>query len=243
MKYNESLRPKGIGRKQLAFPINQNINELTNAEIDFNENQSQNSVMHEAEAVGARILGLAKSSATAAASEAHKRSQNYPFGMIGIYDFALSGLQQISTKTLIPFRTNSVINSNYQYDGRDRTVYVNEAGWYFVQCFFYSSTVQGNHDYALSLETNVSSGAFNEVYTPFMDFRSTNKHPNLNGTAIINLPNQNGLLNQAGRYGFRIYLHGTMGFASFLNSNTQCTLNVFKLADIFEANRLFTTQT
>ena len=119
-------------------------------------------------------------------------------------------------------------------------IYVNEAGWYLVQCFFYSTTVQGNHDYALSIETNVGGGGFNEVYTQFMDFRSTNKHPNLNGTAIINLPNQDERLNQAGRYGFRIYLHGTMGFASFLNSNTQCTLNVFKLADIFESDRLFT---
>ncbi len=109
MKYNESLRPKGIGRKQLAFPVNQNINELTNAEIEFNDNQSQNSVKHEAEAVGARILGLAKSSATAAASDAHKKSQNYPFGMIGITDFALSGLQAITTKTLIPFRTVNVL--------------------------------------------------------------------------------------------------------------------------------------
>ena len=240
MKYNEPLRPKGIARKQLAFPVNQNISELTNIEIDFEENQSQNSVKHEAEAVGARILGLAKSSATAAASDAYKKSQNYPFGMIGITDFALSGLQAITTKTLIPFRTVNVLNSNFQYDARDRMIYVNEAGWYFVQCFFYSSTVQGNHDYALSIETNVGGGGFNEVYTQFIDFRSTNKHPNLNGTAIINLPNQDERLNQAGRYGFRIYLHGTMGFASFLNSNTQCTLNVFKLADIFEANRLFT---
>lgn len=242
MKYNEPIRPAGIGRKQVAFPTGNQTSELQSLEIDFDA-IANDSTGSQIEARISNAIGIAKSSATAAASEAHKRSQNYPFGMIGIYDFALSGLQQISTKTLIPFRTNNVINANFQYDGRDRTVYVNEAGWYFVQCFFYSSAVQGNHDYALSLETNVSSGAFNEVYTPFMDFRSTNKHPNLNGTAIINLPNQNGLLNQAGRYGFRIYLHGTMGFASFLNSNTQCTLNVFKLADLFEADRLFTTQT
>lgn len=242
MKYNEPIRPAGIGRKQVAFPTGNQTSELQSLEIDFNTiaNDSTGSLI---EARISNAIGIAKSSATAAASDAHKKSQNYPFGMIGITDFALSGLAAITTKTLIPFRTVNVLNSNFQYDARDRMIYVNEAGWYLVQCFFYSTAVQGNHDYALSLETNVSSGAFNEVYTPFMDFRSTNKHPNLNGTAIVNLPNQNGLLNQAGRYGFRIYLHGTMGFASFLNSNTQCTLNVFKLADLFEADRLFTTQT
>lgn len=239
MKYNEPIRPAGIGKKQVAFPTGNQTSELQSLEIDFNT-IANDSTGSQIEARISNAIGIAKSSATAAASEAHKRSQNYPFGMIGITDFALSGLQQISTKTLIPFRTNNVINANYQYDARDRMIYVNEAGWYFVQCFFYSSTVQGNHDYALSIETNVGGGGFNEVYTQFMDFRSTNKHPNLNGTAIINLPNQDERLNQAGRYGFRIYLHGTMGFASFLNSNTQCTLNVFKLADIFEANRLFT---
>lgn len=242
MKYNEPIRPAGIGKKQVAFPTGNQTSELQSLEIDFNTiaNDSTGSLI---EARISNAIGIAKSSATAAASDAHKKSQNYPFGMIGITDFALSGLAAITTKTLIPFRTVNVLNSNFQYDARDRMIYVNEAGWYLVQCFFYSTAVQGNHDYALSLETNVSSGAFNEVYTPFMDFRSTNKHPNLNGTAIVNLPNQNGLLNQAGRYGFRIYLHGTMGFASFLNSNTQCTLNVFKLADLFEADRLFTTQT
>lgn len=239
MKYNEPIRPAGIGKKQVAFPTGNQTSELQSLEIDFDA-IANDSTGSQIEARISNAIGIAKSSATAAASEAHKRSQNYPFGMIGITDFALSGLQQISTKTLIPFRTNNVINANYQYDARDRMIYVNEAGWYFVQCFFYSSTVQGNHDYALSIETNVGGGGFNEVYTQFMDFRSTNKHPNLNGTAIINLPNQDERLNQAGRYGFRIYLHGTMGFASFLNSNTQCTLNVFKLADIFESNRLFT---
>lgn len=243
MKYNEPFRPKGIGANQLAFPVNQNISELTNAELEFEENISQNSVSHQAESVGARILGLARSSATASASEAHKKSQNYPFAMFGITDFALSGLAAITTKTLIPFRTNNVVNSNYFYDARDRTVYVNEAGWYFVQCFFYSTAVQGNHDYALSIETNVGGGAYAEMYPTFIDFRSTNKHPNLNGSTIINLPNQNELLNQQGKYGFKIYLHGTMSFASFTNINTVCALHVFKLADIFEADRLFTTQT
>lgn len=239
MKYNEPIRPAGIGKKQVAFPTGNQTSELQSLEIDFNT-IANDSTGSQIESRISNAIGIAKSSATAAASDAHKKSQNYPFGMIGITDFALSGLQAITTKTLIPFRTVNVLNSNFQYDARDKMIYVNEAGWYLVQCFFYSTTVQGNHDYALSLETNVGGGGFNEVYTPFMDFRSTNKHPNLNGTAIVNLPNQDSRLNQAGRYGFRIYLHGTMGFASFLNSNTQCTLNVFKLADIFEADRLFT---
>lgn len=240
MKYNEALRSRGIGRAQLAFPTGAPMTELQSVEIDF-ENIAQESVESQIDEKVAQAIGIARSSATASASEAHKRSQNYPFAMFGITDFALSGTSAITTKTLIPFRTNNVVNANYQYDARDRTIYVNEAGWYFVQCFFYSSSVSGNHDYALSIETNVGGGGYTEMYPTFIDFRSTNKHPNLNGTTIINLPNQNSLLNQQGRYGFKIYLHGTMGFASFTNSNTVCALHVFKLADIFEADRLFTS--
>jgi len=174
MKYNEPIRPAGIGRKQVAFPTGNQTSELQSLEIDFNT-IANDSTGSQIEARISNAIGIAKSSATAAASDAHKKSQNYPFGMIGITDFALSGLAAITTKTLIPFRTVNVLNSNFQYDARDRMIYVNEAGWYLVQCFFYSTTVQGNHDYALSLETNVGG-----------------------------------------------------------------TLNVFKLADIFEANRLFT---
>jgi hypothetical protein len=241
MKYNEPIRPAGIGRKQLAFPTGGRISELTEIESEFND-MSSDSTAGQIESRISNAIGVAKGSALAAASDAQKKTQNYPFGMIGITDFALSGTAAITTATLIPFKTINVLNSNFQYDAREKTIYVNEAGWYLVQCFFYSTALQGNHDYALSLKTNVDSGPYNEVYTPFIDFRSTNKHPNLNGTAIVNLPNQNALLNQQGRYGFKIYLHGTMGFAYFVGSNTQCTLNVFKLADIFEADRLFTTQ-
>lgn len=242
MKYNEHLRSRGIGRSQLAFPTGSPMTELQSIEIDF-QDIAQESIGSQIDQKVAQAIGIAKSSATASASEAHKRSQNYPFAMYGIYDFALSGLTAITTKTLIPFRTNNVVNSNFYYDGRDRTIYVNEAGWYFVQCFFYSSSVQGNHDYALSIETNVGGPGYTEMYPIFIDFRSTNKHPNLNGSTIINLPNQNELLNDKGKYGFKIYLHGTMGFASFTNNNTVCALHVFKLADIFEANRLFTSAT
>lgn len=241
MKYNEPIRPAGIGRKQLAFPTAQRITELTEIESAFND-ISSDSTEAQIETRISNAIALAKGSALAAASDAHKKSQNYPFSMVGITDFALSGTAAITTKTQISFKTVNVKNSNFHYDPRQRMIYVNEAGWYFVQCFFFSSALQGNHDYALSIETNVGGGAFAEVYTNFMDFRSTNKHPNLNGCTIINLPNQDERLNQAGKYGFRINVHGTMGFAYFVENNTQCTLNVFKLANIFEADRLFTIQ-
>jgi len=239
MKYNEPLRPKGIGRKQLAFPASSNISELTNAELEF-QDQVADSTQGLIDGKMANAIGIARSSAISAASEAHKRSQNYPFGMFGITDFALNGTASLATNTGIAFRTVNIINSNFFYDARDRFVYVNEAGWYLVNVFFYSTAVQGTQDYALSVTTNVSSAAYTESYSYYIDVLNTNKHVSLKATTVINLPNQVEAVNRAGsRYGFRINIHGTMGFASFTYANTTCTLNVVKLADLFEAQRLY----
>jgi hypothetical protein len=240
MKYNEPIRPSGIGKKQVAFPTGSQVNQLTNLEIDF-ENQLADSTNGMIDGKMANAIGIARSSAISAASEAHKRAQNYPFGMYDIQSFTLSGTNLVTTKTEIPFRFVNVQNDNFQYDARDKTIYVNESGWYWVQVFFYSTAVSGANDYALSLQTNVGSAVEIEIYEEFIDVNNTNKHPALNGTTIINLPNQKESLNKAGRYGFKVNIHGTMGFASFTSGNTQCSLHVFKLANLFEAERKFTT--
>lgn len=239
MKYNEPIRPSGIGKKQVAFPTGSQVNQLTSVEIDF-ENQLAGSTSGLIDGKMANAIGIARSSAISAASEAHKRAQNYPFGMYDIQSFALSGTNLATTKTEIPFRFVNVKNNNYQYDARDKTIYVNEPGWYWVQVFFYSTAVSGANDYALSIQTNVGNAGFTEWYEEYIDVNNTNKHPTLNGTTIINLPNQDERLNTAGRYGFKVNIHGTMGFASFTSANTQCSLHVFKLANLFEAERQFT---
>lgn len=238
MKYNEPIRPQGIGKKQVAFPTGGQVNRLTNIEIDF-ENLTADSTNGLIDGKMANAIGIARSTAISAASEAHKRAQNYPFGMYDITSFTLSGTNLATTKTPIPFRFVNVLNDNYQYDERDKTIYVNESGWYWVQVFFYSTAVSGANDYALSVQTNVGNAVSIEWYEEFIDVNNTNKHPTLNGTTIINLPNQNEALNTAGRYGFKVNIHGTMGFASFTSANTQCALHVFKLANLFEANRRF----
>lgn len=234
MKYNESLRAKGIGRKQLAFPTGNKYSELQNDESEF-ESIAQESSLHEANAVGSRMVGIAKSSATAAASHAQKSVQNYPFEISGISDFAMSGSGGIFAA--IPFKNVYVQNPNFTYDARDRYVYVNESGWYFVRAFFYSTALQGNYDWGLRVITNVGGNNYSESYEQYIDIRNSNKHPNVEGSTIINLPNQNELLNTAGRYGFKIELYSTSPFSSFLGSNTKATLQVFKLADIFESTR------
>lgn len=241
MKYNEPIRPQGIGKKQVAFPTGGQVTELDSKLIDF-ENLTADSTNGLIDGKMANAIGIARSTAISAASEAHKRSQNYPFGMYSVQSFALSGTAALTTFTPIQFGIVNIRNSNFFYDNRDQTIYVNEPGWYFVNVFFYSTSVSGVHDYALSISTNVSTGGYVERYSEYIDVQNTNKHIKLSASTIINLPSQFEMLNQAGsRYGFKINLHGTMGFASFTSANTQCTLNVFKLANLFEADRLFIT--
>lgn len=241
MKYNEPLRPRGIGRSQLAFPTGSPMTELQSIEIDF-ENIAQDSIGSQIDEKVAQAIGIAKSSATASASEAHKRSQNYAFGMYNIFQF-VSNTTSFSQSVGIFFKDVNVQNSNFQQNNRDRFIYVNEPGWYWVNAFFYSNAISGNYDYALSVTTNVSSGAVEEKYAPFFAVCNTNKNPFLNGSTIINLPNQTDYVNQEGRYGFRVNLHTTAGSITFTPNNTMAQLQVFKLSDIFESNRLFTTQT
>lgn len=242
MRYNEPIKAKGIGRNQLAFPTGSQYSELLNDEDEFND-ISQNSTLHIAQEVTSQAIGLAKSSATAAASSAHKRSQNYPFGMNGITSFAKSGTGQFGDNTTaIPFASVNVVNSNFYYNSSDQTIYVNEAGWYFVQCFFYSTAVQGTNDWGLKIRTNVSTTQYIENYEPFFAYINSSKHVTLQGSTIINLPNQDERLNTAGRYGFQVRLFTDISFASFGTANTKASLNVFKLSDIFEADRRFTIQ-
>ena len=234
MKYNEPIRVKGIGRDQLAFPTGAEFTEIMNEEIEFNS-ISQDSTKHESEAIAARMVGIAKSAATASASEAHKRAQNYPFEIVGITDFAMSGSGGIYSP--IPFANSIVQNPNFYYDARDKNIYVNEAGWYFVRVFFSSTAISGNYDWGLRLISNVGGNNYAESYESLIDIRNSSKNANVSGSTIVNLPNQNESLNVAGRYGFKIELYTTATFASFLAGNTKASLQVFKLSNIFESDR------
>ncbi|MFM8759460.1 MAG: hypothetical protein ACKODS_07960 [Methylophilaceae bacterium] len=237
MNYNEPIRPRGIGRKQVAFPTGSQYTELQDDEALFLET-SQISSLHESEAAAARAVGIAKSASTAAASTALQQAQNFPFEIRNITNFAISG-SGTGTFAAIPFDQVIIENTNFFYDSRDRNIYVNDAGWYFVRAFFYSTAIQGNYDWGLRVVTNVGNASYTESYNQFIDIRNSNKHPNVAGTTIINLPNQSELLNTAGRYGFRVDLYTTATFVSFLQGNTQCSLQIFKLADIFESERKY----
>ncbi len=74
MKYNEPIRPAGIGRKQVAFPTGNQTSELQSLEIDFNT-IANDSTGSQIEARISNAIGIAKSSATAAASGYGSKTQ------------------------------------------------------------------------------------------------------------------------------------------------------------------------
>jgi hypothetical protein len=235
MKYNEPIRPKGIGKKQLGFPTGTAYTEMASDEADFIESQSPFSPAIVSLEKSIDAVGVSKASGIASAAEAHHKAQNYPFEMVGITNFAMSGAGGIYSA--IPFANTIIQNDNFWFNPRDRYIYVNESGWYFVRVFFYSTAISGNIDWGLRVNTNVGNVNFGEVYENFIDYRTSSKWCTVTGTTLINLPNGNDAVNGAGRYGFKVDLYTTASFVSFLNTNTSASLQVFRLADLYESER------
>jgi hypothetical protein len=236
MKYNEPLRPKGVGKKQLAFPVGTTYTEMSSDESEFILRQSADSPDRVSLEKTTDSIGVARMAGIASASEAHHSAQNFPFEMAGITEFAMSGPSG-GISASIPFANPIVRNDNFWYDQRTRYIMFNQTGWYFVRVFYYSTAISGNIDWGLRVKTNVNNTLFGETYDNYIDYRTSSKWCTVSGSTIVNIPNQNELVNTNGRYGLTVELYTTATFASFTSGNTNASLQIFRLADLFEAQR------
>jgi hypothetical protein len=233
MKYNEPIRPSGIGKKQVAF----NTGDYPTAysvygQTEYDENATR------LEELSYSMLAKAKASAEATATSLKQDVQNISFEIAGIYStFMSSGVTGVD----VPWNASRVLawNPLYYYNWYDRYLYVRKPGWYFVKVFLFAPAVNAAHEWGIKLISNVSVGPSQyEAYNTYMDYQHTSKHPYVNGTALFNAPEQAFVQNGGGMAGFKIRLYSTTSNINFDQSTTYAGMQVIRLSDLNETNRL-----
>jgi hypothetical protein len=234
MKFNEPIRPAGIGRQQVAFDVDTNPSEY-NVDAVVNNEQT---IIDTSSDVSYSTLAKAKASAEATATSLKQDMQNTGFEITGINDFYFNAG---SVGVDIPWnQTRNIVSSPlYWYNWYDRYIYVRKPGWYFVKAFFFAPEVNAGHEWGIKLVSNVTLNSPNyEVYSTYMDYRFTSKHPQINGSTLFNAPEQAFKNNGGGLPGFKIRLYSSNSNVSFNSFNTYANLQVFRLSDLEHSTRL-----
>lgn len=158
MKFNEPVRPAGIGRKQVAFDVNRNpsaftiVEEQGNNHTDPESNEAQN-IATLAQA-GAHARAIAYSAANATAS----KNQNDIWGLHMILPWT-HVIQPSITPSFSYIHWDGYDGSGYGYydiasslayvDGEDPTIIrVTKPGWYLVTVHFFQGAQSLNNHYS-----------------------------------------------------------------------------------------------
>lgn len=233
MKFNEPIRTEGIGRKQLAF----NTGNIPSS-FNIQDSSKGNIILENANDTSYSILSKAKASAEATATSLKQDMQNVSMEITGVSNFYFSAG---SNGVDIPWNHGRVIASSplYYYDWYDRYIYVRKPGWYFVKAQLFSPVVNAGHEWGIKLLSNITlGGASYEVYSTYMDYQHTSKHPYVNGTGLFNAPEQVFKSNSGGLPGFKIRLYSSQSNINFEQNNTYAVLQVIRLSDLEYTSRM-----
>lgn len=232
MKYNEPIRPFGIGRKQVAFKVG-NVPSDTDEDTDLTDYMSNVAIEQ-----GISTLAKAKASAEGTVTSLKQDVQNVAMEITGINDmYFASGSLGVD----ISWNQGRVVVGSplYWYNWYDRHVYVKKPGWYAVRVNFFAPEVNAAHEWGIKLISNVTLDSPNyEVYTTYMDYQHTSKHPYVNGFTLFNAPEQVFKSNSGGLPGFKIRLYSTNTNVNFNSYNTYANLQVIRLSDLSYSSRL-----
>lgn len=233
MKYNEPIRPKGIGRKQLAFPVISTFSELANAESEFERNASGNSVIYQAEDTSISMDGFAEVSSYSAATATQNDVQNFCIEMDQISNFSFY------SDAPIQFGRMCVKSPFIDYDSRSQQFYCKKPGWYLINCFIHHTGTQGNYDWYMYLNTNINVGTnLYEQYPQYMVYSNVYQHCSLRGTALYNVPVQSDSEYNNNVRPFQIYLGTSFGGTNTLtNANTKLNLQIIYLGELPQSTR------
>lgn len=235
MKYNELIRPAGVGRKQLAFNTSVVPSVLTAAETALDEAENVTPYIDTAVSVS----GLTEAAAYSAATAAQNEVANFCFQSDRVTDFAF-----VTGPARFQFGRSIVTNPYITYDPRTQYFSCRKPGFYFVTFFVYFTGINANVDWycALTPETTAINATQSEIHATTMDYNNVSKHCHLTGTALFNVPAQiDGDLSQGERrFGITI---GTThaGLNVFTNSNTKVDLKIIYLGALPMSQRALTT--
>lgn len=194
MKFNEPVRPAGIGRKQVAFDVGRKPTALTliesedNSSLDPQSNEAQN-IATLAQA-GAHARAIAYSAANATAS----KNQNDIWGLHKILPWThVISFPYGNSSSYIHWDGYdsagygySDINSSLAYvDGEDPTIIrVTRSGWYLVTVhLFQGAEAIADHINRLTILSVDST----DTYVPFVTYESKG-YPSLTITAMMPVP-------------------------------------------------------
>lgn len=188
MKFNEPIRPAGIGRKQVAFETGRKPTELTIIENEIN-NEDPGSQYGQDEAVLAQANAASRVIAYSAASSAMSNNQNEIWGVRGVADFTTdtSGYGFVKWENSgTKYRYASAqINNPFMYiDTEDPAkIRVNRPGWYLVDAMVVVENYKNASDYRMDIlldDTEIIVVGFDRVHT--------NQYPTMRINAIVPIP-------------------------------------------------------
>ena len=193
MKFNEPVRPAGIGRKQVAFDVNRNpsaftiVEEQGNNHTDPESNEAQNiATLAQADA-HARAIAYSAANATAS------KNQNDIWGLHEIlpwthtisfpYGDSFSYIHWDGYGS--SYGTYNIASSLGYVDGEDPTIIrVSRSGWYLVTVhLFQGAEAVANHINTLTIVAVDSP----DTYMPFVTYESKG-YPSLTMTAMVPVP-------------------------------------------------------
>lgn len=186
MKFNEPVRPSGIGRKQVAFTMPDMPSSLTIVEQQDNEEVNN---IEENQAVLAQANASSRIIAYSAASSAMSNNQNEIWGVRGVADFTTDangfGFVKWDNKGTIYNYNWAQINNPYMYiDSEDPAkIRVNRPGWYLVDAMVVVENYKNSQDYRMDIlldDTEIIVVGFDKVHT--------NQYPTLRVNAIVPIP-------------------------------------------------------
>jgi len=194
MKFNEPVRPAGIGRKQVAFDLQQNPSAITI--IEDNENSASNveSTEGKLQATLSETMKLARVAAYSAASSALIQGQNEIWGVQGVEQFTVNpttgGYVKWQKKGTIYNYNWAQINNQYMYiDSEDSSkIWVNKAGWWLVDALVEVT----NYKNAVNYRLDIITGGGDDIVIGF-DSVHTNQYPTLRVNALVPVPAVNSL--------------------------------------------------
>jgi len=232
MRFNELVRPAGIGRKQVAFDTSNVPSVLTQAETDVNNLEQ---TAQQTDAITS-VTGFAESAAYSAATATQNEVRNFCYETTGIADTWFIGSVNINWSP-----SGATVNNPYVfYDTRTQEFVLRKSGWYYINVFLFTTATNGAYDWWVSLQTTTNNGAgFNERIPTYIDYNHVSKYCHLNGGILYNVPMQNNGVQGERRILFRLGTSHT-GSQTLTSANTKANLQIVYLGALPMSERALT---
>lgn len=212
MKFNEPVRPSGIGRKQVAFSMPDLPNSLTIVEQQ-DDNEANNTELNEA--VLAQANASSRIIAYSAASSAMSNNQNEIWGLRGVADFTTDAngygyVKWDHSGTKYRYATPQINNPFMYVDTEDPAkIRVNRPGWYLVDAMVVVENYKNSQDYRMDILLDDT-----EIIVVGFDVIHTNQYPTMRVNAIVPVPAVVTDINPTSTNYFRVRWYGN-GAASY----------------------------